>query len=357
MPPEPVPQDIVVHVGMSKTGTSTIQFFLRDNRERLGELGVLVPESPGKGRHTRFGQFLRPEAELAKTIEWSRQKNQDVVAFRRKFRKQLFAEIDARGTGRLLLTDEALFGGSAPTLRRLGAFTGRLGRTTRLVVYLRRQDAHLISRYQQLVKVGWVARIGDWARGDMSDLYDYRARLGRFERLASPDEVVVRRFEPGSFRDGSLLQDFFDAAGIDARAADLGRGPDRNLSLDAESVEFLRLLNLHRVETEGAVPGLIDNRDNFTRLAEVSDGPVLSLPDDLLDAFMDRWRDSNQQVARDYLHDESGQLFRAPRKSANVTTDQRLDPARLDHFVELLELPEDIRDPLRRLAEREANSP
>ena len=36
--------------------------------------------------------------------------------------------------------------------------------------------------------------------------------------------------------------------------------------------------------------------------------------------------------------------------------EQRLEPARLDHYLELLELPTPMHDPLRRLAEREARS-
>jgi hypothetical protein len=69
---------------------------------------------------------------------------------------------------------------------------------------------------------------------------------------------------------------------------------------------------------------------------------------------MEQWEASNRAVAREFLGDETGQLFRAPRKTRNTTTEQRLDPARLDHFITLLELPERMHSPLRRLVEREA---
>lgn len=212
----------------------------------------------------------------------------------------------------------------------------------------------MVSRYQQGVKVGWVLRLRDWALEDMSDLYDYHARLRRHERLLAPTELVVRRYERDSFVNGSLYQDFLDAAGIDVSADDLAQGPDRNMSLDAESVEFLRLLNLYRVENEGATPGLIDNRGIAARLAEVSHGPVLSLPAGDLDTFMAQWDATNELVARRFLNDASGQLFRMPRKTENISTEQRLDPTRLDHFFTMLELPEKLHTPLRRVAEREA---
>ena len=219
-----------------------------------------------------------------------------------------------------------------------------------MVVYLRRQDDHLISRYQQVVKIGDVRRLGEWAQQDFGQTYDYRAKLGTWQRLVEPTELVVRRFERDSFVDGSLFQDFLDAVGIDARADELEQVSNRNESLDAEAVEFLRLLNVYRVENEGAEPRHIDNRKLVTRLSEASTGPTLTLPDGVLDDYMARWEESNRAVARDFLGDETGQLFRTPRKTANTTTEQRVDPARLDDFVTLLELPEEWRDPLRRLA-------
>ena len=212
----------------------------------------------------------------------------------------------------------------------------------------------MVSRYQQGVKIGWVSRLDAWAREDMSDLYDYAGRLGQHRQLLAPSALVVRRFESGAFTGGSLRQDFLDAVGVDARADEMVQLSDLNQSLDAESVEFLRLLNLHRVEHEAATPGMIDNRRLVSRLTAAATGPTLTLPEAALDTFMAQWHDTNRRVAEDYLGDRTGQLFQEPRKTRNTTTEQRLDPARLDHFLALVDLPERLHAPLRRLAEREA---
>jgi hypothetical protein len=346
--------DLTVHIGSGRAGSSSIQFFLRDNRERLGELGILYPQSPGRARHTQLGLFAKSKTDLETSPEWRRRKDRDPASFRRAFKRRLFAELEESGLSRMLLSDEVLFGSSEQALQRLSRFTARVAESLRLVLYLRRQDDHMVSRYQQGVKIGWVARLRDWAKEDMSGLYDYRARIRMHERVLAPAEFVVRRFERERFVNGSLFEDFLDAARIDARIEDLAQVPNLNESLDAESVEFLRLFNVHRVEREGATAGLIDNRELTKRLAEVTDGPTLTLPAEVLDPFMEQWEKTNSAVAREVLGDPTGQLFQAPRKTEKTTTEQRLDPARVDDYVELLELPGELRKPLRRLAEREA---
>jgi len=71
---------------------------------------------------------------------------------------------------------------------------------------------------------------------------------------------------------------------------------------------------------------------------------------------MSQWEESNERAAREILGDESGQLFHLPRKTHNTTTEQHLDPARLDHFLTLTALPAQVHAPLRLLVEREARA-
>jgi hypothetical protein len=347
-------RSLVLHIGSGKTGTSSVQHFLDVNRKGLAAAGWLYPRSPGRGRHTRLGLFLKSDRDLAQTPSWYRQKTDDPGRFRQKFRRRLLREVEGSGLERVLMSDEALYSASEPGLRRLRRLTDRIAGDLRVVVYLRRQDEHLVSRYQQVVKVGEVTRLVDWAAQDLSGTYDYRARLAAWERLVVPQRLVVRRFERDRFPGGSLLEDFMDACGVDVRLEDLTPTDDRNESLDAEAVEFLRLVNLHLREDEGLDAFRIDNRELVKRLARGSDGPTLTLPASTLDAFMAQWRESNRAVARDLLHDEDSELFASDRGRRRTTVEQTLDPDRFEHFFELAQLPEEMRAPLRRIAERES---
>jgi hypothetical protein len=349
-------RDVVLHIGSGKTGTSSVQAFLRENRDdRLAEQGLLYPRTPGSARHVRLGLFAKSAEEAQRSPAWSRHKLSDHASFQEAFRHDLLAEIEASELPRVLLSDEVLFHLSSEALSRLGSLMNSIGEHLRLVAYLRRQDDHMVSRYQQGVKVGMTDRLAEYAQRDLSWFYDYHARLRKHERLLSPTEFVVHRFERDAFAGGSLFQDFLEAASISARADDWHQVAIRNESLDAESVEVLRLLNLYRVQHGGTTRGPTRSRV-VRRLAEASKGPTLTLPDPVLDRFMAQWEESNQRVAREFLGDASGELFRSPRRTRNTTTEQRLDVTRLDHYIDLLELPQRMHAPLRALAAHEAKA-
>jgi hypothetical protein len=346
--------DLVLHIGTGKAGSTSIQSFLHRNRERLAERGLLYPRTPGPTRHSRLGLSMRSDEELANDPTWHHLEIADPTRFRRRFRRRLLREIDESGAPHVLFSDESLYGSSFDTIRRLHQFTDQIATGVRAVVYLRRQDDHMVSRYQQVVKAGEVRRLDEWGRQDYAKTYDYHARLSAWRDLLQPRELVVRRFERSGFVNGSLIDDFFDAAGLPVRLDDLEQVDVRNVSLGAEAVEFLRLHNLHRVENEGARARLIGNADLVRVLAAHETGPALTLPAEQLDAVMARWEDSNRAVVRDFLGGGDEPLFREHRKTSGTTTEQRLDPARLEHYLTLLELPEAVHAPLRRIAEREA---
>ncbi len=339
--------DVVLHIGTGKTGTTTIQHLMRLSRPTLAGVGVLYPATPGPARHTKFSLSFRPDSDLATMPAWQRMRAQSPERFRRRVHRRLRSEIAEADLPRVLFSDEGLYGFRGATLARLRSFTDELGGQLRIVVYLRRQDDHLVSYYQQQVKVGETQRLADWATVDRSTTYDYARRLADWRTGMEPAELVVRRFERSAFLDGSLEADFLEAAGIEGvPATPVER---KNESLSAEAVEFFRIYNVCKSECGDFG---VDRIELVKRLVDRSTGPALTLGGDVLDAFLARWHDSNLAVAREFFGDDA--LFRDPRKSAATTDEQRLDPSRVDHYLELAELPSAMRDDLHRIAVREA---
>jgi hypothetical protein len=349
---------VVLHIGMGKTGTTSLQAWLHRNRERLAGHEVLYPASPGQRRHVRLGLAMqRVDREPGTSVDWRRQQVSTPRELRPLFEQALLAEL-SDAPSRLLFSDEALFTASDEGLRYLRVLLAKIAASVRVVVYLRRQDEHLCSRYQQTIKLaGEVRRLTEWLGDhDFSRKYDYHARLRRWQTLVSPDPMVVRVFERGRLADGSLHSDFLEATGLGISPEDLDPVPDRNQSLDAESVEFLRLFNVLRQDHPDTTAGLPRHSRIVNRLLRASDGPVLTLPDNRLEQFMARYEESNRAVARDFVSDVPESLFSSNRKSRQTTTEQRLDPVRLDYFINLCELPEQTHAPLRELVEREARA-
>ena len=349
--------EVVLHIGCDKTGTTTIQQFLRRNRPALVQQGILYPRSPGRVRHWDLGLYAAPDEAMPGSRIWQREGHTSPQRFRRRLRRRLAREIEESGASTVVLSDEMLFRIVPESIHRLHGLVAALARRTRIVVYLRRQDDHLVSRYQQAVKVGSVLDLATWARRDFSDSYDYAHRLAEWQRAFEPVELAVRPFERSRFADGSLEQDFLDAAELGVRAADLRPVQVRNESLGVEGVEMLRILNLHRTRNQGLKNWQSSNREHVRRLREIDTGPVVTLPEADLDRFMEQWAESNRRVAVDHLGDESGELFRAPRKTAGTTTEQVLDPTRLDVYLALLEIPGSEQAAIRAIAEEEAVRP
>ena len=349
--------DVVLHIGMGKTGTSSLQEWCGRNRPVLAEHGVLYPRTPGRFRHVRLGLMTTPLADLHKMPAWVRMNRNDPEAFQAEVRAEALAEIRSAGLPRVLFSNEGFYGSSEEAVAGVRDFLSSFASTVRVVVYLRRQDDHLLSRYQQRIKVGATERLASRLDVDLTDLYDYAARLSLWQRVVEPTELVVRPFEREQFVGGSLNQDFLAAAGISVPADALASLPRTNESLDADAVEFLRIFNLFRVEEKGATDGQIDNRDLVARLsARGATGPTLGLADDLLDPFLARWADANATVARTWLGRPDGVLFTSAKRSSNVTTEQRLPLDRLPDLLEVAEVSAADRSGVRRVAEREAAS-
>ncbi|TYL51602.1 hypothetical protein FXB39_07350 [Nocardioides sp. BGMRC 2183] len=347
---------VVLHIGSGKTGTTSIQRLLAINRSALTDAGVLYPRSPGQQRHTRLGLFATPPSALGQNKDWQRGDYPEPSVFRRRFRRRLANEVAEASPRTVVFSDEGLFAAAPATMGNLRVFLADLGRATDAVVYLRRQDDHLISRYQQVVKMGGTRTLADWATIDFSRTYDYAARIGAWEKHLAPDRFAVRPFERERFAQGSLQQDFLDAAGLDLPLATLDMPPRANESIGAEAVEVLRLLNLHAVENRGVAPAAIRNGRLVALLPELDDGPVLTLPEHWLDDFMARWSDGNDSLGQ-RVDGRRGPLFRTPRRTADTTVEQRLDPVRLDRYLPRLGVPESEWADIRQIAQREATGP
>lgn len=313
--------DLILHIGQSKTGTSSIQRVLGARREALAKLGVCYPLSPGWANHgllpaslvpvERLGHFhpnvwegMAPAARLAR--------------FRAAFEREMEA---LPASTRLVLISAEQMSGLLDSEAAVAALREMLARWTgraRVVMYLRRQDSHFASGYTQALRVGHVGppvlpQAGPEQRRD----YDYFAILDLWARIFGEAAVIPRIFEPESLLNRDVVDDFLALCGIplDVPKDD----PDRqsNLSLTPGGIELVRAM----AEVMGGTPGGLDGASPLWRRFVQAANEHLPgrgwkpVPAEAA-AFLARFAETNEKVRRRWFPDRPSLFAGAPAGGA-----------------------------------------
>ncbi|WP_085808858.1 hypothetical protein [Sphingomonas sp. TZW2008] len=292
--------DIYLHIGLEKTGTTTIQQFLAANRAALRADGILFPLSPGEQNQTRLAAFaLDPDSSDSVL-----RRHEDDAAdgdFRASFRAAFVAEAQASGCRQMVLSNEHCSSRlrTVEEIARLKALLDAVGRVKRVVVYLRRQDDFLISTYSTSIKTGAVTRFALPRQRKVERRYDFAELLAGWAAVFGEAVIQPRLFAREELAGDDLLTDFCVAMDIATPGLAAG-GRRRNVSLSAEGVEYLRLLNaaVARDRRNGR-----DQRVLVNRVQRATPGPGISLSAASRRAFLATVAESNDAVRRRFFPD------------------------------------------------------
>ncbi|MAU59562.1 MAG: hypothetical protein CMI62_02400 [Parvibaculum sp.] len=238
--------DAILHVGVTKTGTTTIQKFLRDNRDALSRQGFFVPASVMSRRATsaqhiglagigaaRGGDLLRAAWSVRNVIG----KRPDIASEIRQLEEDFASEVRAASAHRTaLLSSEAL---ASLNLREAGELrsllSGLFGKIT-VLVYLRRQDLHAVSRFSSALRIASPDR--ELFAHPMPERDRFDDTLRSFSGSFGKENMKVRLFEPARLEGGDALSDFRHVCGIEPDPAFVI--PERqNEKLNAKQLAFL----------------------------------------------------------------------------------------------------------------------
>ena len=217
---------LVIHAGIPRTGSTSIQTFLSSNRKKLLKQGIHYP-FPEDVHHAKMA--------------WSLKRNRMTGG---ELSKLLLAEIEKADVPTLLLSAEA-FSAS----RRLDWMDPVLEHFDVVVhFYLRRQDDWLMSWYNQHIKWPFNAEMSILppkqflARSlQESHWLNYAALTKKWATSIGPDNVRVSVFEKGQC---DVVEDF--CRSHDINITNFRR--DRNIvndSLPIQAIEIIRHVNRH----------------------------------------------------------------------------------------------------------------
>lgn len=236
---------IHLHIGMMKTGTTSIQRFLHDNREPLRERGLLFPRTPGETAHTGLTCYALPD-NIFNDVRGRHgvASKQDLYLWRDWFTSSLQAEIDRCPGSDLVLSCEQLASvlKSSSDVERLLECLSRHGESIRLILYVRAQDRAIESFYGTNVKNGATHPLSPVSRDHYFSRFDYLPIYERWATLLGTDAVHVRIFSKSQLLQGDVIDDFTSLfPHIDFRG--LSRPKRENESIGRVGIEVLRTLN------------------------------------------------------------------------------------------------------------------
>jgi len=299
-----------LHIGTGKTGSTSTQNYLAYNRDALLANGYLFPRAPGAGNHHALMAYALDDAIIDSTRKKLGLVGADrLAAFRRNFPAALRAETARSGATDLILSNEmlALHLRTPSAIERLRDLCDGLAAHTKVIVYIRNQVDFLAGIYMTSVGGGNARDLDpQWVRGA-----DYAEMLARWSAVFGRQNMIVRRYERRDFPGGDVRRDFSAQLGIDAdRLVTTSR--QRNRSLDAESVAFVRAYNR-------SVPAALAGPLAPLRFAMVAvlerrrGGTRFGISSGLAAKIEDTFRASNAKVAAEYFPSLAEPLFSPPR--------------------------------------------
>jgi hypothetical protein len=286
---------LVLHIGLHKTGSTSIQDSLQGySAERIKYL-ALGPANHSVAIRTAFTDSPHPEkdgmhARLGRTAEGVARMREDIIA-------RMNTQLSSREFDKFVISGEGITQLSVAALQELKSMLLKYVDAIQVFAYVRDPAGFAISDYQQRVKTGYAGY--DLAKPN------YRGRLEKFLLVFGRENFSAKKFDRNSLKDGSVVMDFCEAWSI---PFDRDKEVRANESLSPEVVRLVHLFNRQGVPSKGS-PQLTKGRQMLIRsLAEHFPGRF-TLPERFRAAAFD-------EEDMEWLRRELGISFQVERPDA-----------------------------------------
>lgn len=287
---------LVIHIGVHKTGSSAIQYFMNNNRGVfLQKYKLNYPSMKNDLHHFQHNALVKLLKEG---------KGEKVLNF---INEESFV------SETVLLSSES-FSVSTSTPDKLNELKESFDEIT-IIAYLRRQDLWLESVYRQLVKVERIKiteTFNDWVDRFLlnpHDLYscNWMELLSGWSSVFGINNIIVRPYEKSQFAEGNIIEDFLKALEIEYEMADFSAITNTyNRSFNLPASDFLRLMNdSSNIQKWRAFLNVLF-RDPFEDTGEVY------LTREKRQNILKHFNASNEEVVKTFLPENSNGLFIEP---------------------------------------------
>jgi hypothetical protein len=328
----------ILHIGLEKTGTKTLQRFLNLNRDRLiRQQRISNSRSTGVENNRELATYAMDDASF--TDDHLAELGIHDVEAKRRFKTSLesrfAAEVETLSAkcDVLILSSEHFQSRlkSSAEITRLQELLDRTGlAVVKVLVYLRDPASLMMSLYSTSLRNG-SSRPAPMSATDphWNHICDHRKTVQTWAGVFGTSVVGPRLYATSRFVGGSLISDFCHATGIDLD--DLIIPDRRNESLNPAGQIILQQLNQNmawlrapeRAADLATVLGFID--EHFS-------GPGARPTDELVISCRDRFSESNEWV-REHYFPELRTLFEALPPARSPDGDHSADEEALARLV------------------------
>lgn len=225
----------ILHIGMHKTGSSSIQDTLYALRHDLKEFHYLdMGRSNASGQlqyaFMNTGDCIRRIVKLGHEPKPRKIKNRKQIAL-----DKLSLQLNQARGKTLIISAEGLLNLPRPELRILKKMIDDHFRHTIVVAYIRRPKSYIESAFQEILK---------FRNTKLDDSFIskpvYRIMLEKFENVFGSNSLHYWLFDIDKLRNGCVVSDFCEKIGLNIRPEQIVR------TNDGLSLEAVRLLYLYR---------------------------------------------------------------------------------------------------------------
>lgn len=292
-------QKLFIHVGDHKTGTSFLQSVLGRNNTKLYSQGFYYFGGEHLGQRKKVirslcapsnsSYILRLKNYIVASVEWRR-----LVGGLRK---------SPLLTG-IIIEENFQHIRSKRVFKRIAK-----NFDVKIVMYLRRQDHLVQSKYNQAVKEQYVRYqypISDYVQ---CHLYSYKKRIKSWERAFGKENLIIRVYEDLQLQNG-LLADFSKVVGFSHEGFEIKK-KRANVSLSPQALEFVRLLHTNNIPYYCYLTVLDELKlINEEAVKSRSQQEQVSIMPPMMASFLvEKYAEENAYIAKTYLGREDGRLF------------------------------------------------
>jgi hypothetical protein len=240
----------ILHIGTEKTGTTSIQKFLFENRIKLGANGNLFPASAGYISNQNLVVYGKqaPEADIAPpTLDVT--DAEELCAWKETFAQEHCSEVlafqERHQDSTLIYSAEHLQSRltTVGEIKRIARLLRPMFDQIQVVVYLRRQDLYALSAHSTSVRGGNQESFSFETINAQGPYYNYRLLLENWSEVFGEEALQVRLFEKSRLIDNDVVSDFQSVSGIDKLRLDLDRPNSVNEALSFTALSVLRKFN------------------------------------------------------------------------------------------------------------------